>query len=62
MCLCMQDSAVNEDGDVDFKKDKKFADLLSDKTEAVSDFAKKRTMLQQRQYLPIFAVRDQVMV
>ena len=55
-----QDSAVDEDGEIDFKKDKKFADLLSDKNEASSEFAKKKSMTQQRQYLPIFAVKEQV--
>ena len=33
---------------------------MQGKTEAVSDFAKKKTMSQQRQYLPIFAVRQEV--
>ena len=45
---------------VNYKADHRFADLMQDKTEAVSDFAKKRTMFQQRQYLPIFAVRNEV--
>ncbi|KAF6029081.1 DHX38 [Bugula neritina] len=56
-----EDSAVNEDGDVDYKKDKKFADLLSDKNTAVSEFARKKTMQQQRQFLPIFAVKEQLL-
>lgn len=51
---------MDEDGEIDFKKDKKFADLLSDKNEASSEFAKKKSMTQQRQYLPIFAVKEQV--
>ncbi|XP_045194150.2 pre-mRNA-splicing factor ATP-dependent RNA helicase PRP16-like [Mercenaria mercenaria] len=45
----------------DYKEDYKFADLLQDKTEAVSDFAKRRTLSQQRQYLPIFAVRNELL-
>ena len=56
----LQEDAINAEGDVDFKKDKRFSDLLSEKNEAVSDFARKRSMLQQRQYLPIFAVKEQV--
>ena len=53
---------LQEDGreDVDFKKDQRFADIMQDKNVAVSDFAKQRTMTQQRQYLPIFAVRNEV--
>ncbi|WAR11542.1 PRP16-like protein, partial [Mya arenaria] len=45
----------------DYKADHKFADLLNDKTEAVSEFAKKRTLQSQRQYLPIFAVRNELL-
>lgn len=45
----------------DYKEDYKFADLLQEKTEAVSDFAKRRTLAQQRQYLPIFAVRNELL-
>ena len=45
---------------MNYKADHRFADLMQDKTEAVSDFAKKRSMSQQRQYLPIFAVRNEV--
>ena len=33
---------------------------MQEKTEAVSEFAMKRTLAQQRQYLPIFAVRNEV--
>lgn len=55
-----QQEKVDEKGEVDFKADHKFADLMQEKTEAVSDFAKKRTMQQQRQYLPIYAVRNEV--
>ncbi|TNN87585.1 Pre-mRNA-splicing factor ATP-dependent RNA helicase PRP16 [Liparis tanakae] len=39
----------------------KFADHMREKTEASSDFAKKKTLLEQRQYLPIFAVRQQLL-
>ena len=51
---------MNESGDVDYKADHKFADLMPASNEAVSDFAKRRTISQQRQYLPIFAVRNEV--
>jgi len=33
---------------------------MKDATHASSDFAKKKTFLQQRQYLPVFAVRQEV--
>ena len=53
---------LQEDGkeDVDYKTDHRFADVMQDKNEAVSDFATTRTIAQQRQYLPIFAVRNEV--
>lgn len=56
-----KDEKVNESGDVDFKSDHKFADLMPDKNEAVSDFAKRRTYSEQRQFLPIFAVRNELL-
>uniref|UniRef100_A0A8C7V1D0 RNA helicase n=1 Tax=Oncorhynchus mykiss TaxID=8022 RepID=A0A8C7V1D0_ONCMY len=34
---------------------------MKDKSEASSEFAKKKTLLEQRQYLPIFAVRQQLL-
>lgn len=33
---------------------------MKDKSEASSDFAKKKTILEQRRYLPVFAVRQEV--
>ncbi|XP_041726202.1 pre-mRNA-splicing factor ATP-dependent RNA helicase PRP16 isoform X1 [Coregonus clupeaformis] len=52
---------VGEDGKVDYRTDQKFADHMKDKNEASSEFAKKKTLLEQRQYLPIFAVRQQLL-
>jgi len=42
--------------------DQKFADVMAQKTDAVSEFAKKKSYREQRQYLPIFAVRNEVSV
>ena len=50
----------NQEEEPDFKEDQKFADLLQEKTEAVSEFAQEKTLQQQRQYLPIFAARNEV--
>ncbi|KAG9336921.1 hypothetical protein JZ751_030034 [Albula glossodonta] len=52
---------VGEDGNVDYKTEQKFADHMKEKSEATSEFAKKKTLLEQRQYLPIFAVRQQLL-
>lgn len=58
--MFFQDSSLKEDDNVDFKKEHKFAEHMQDKTEASSDFAMKKTLMQQRHYLPIFAVRETV--
>lgn len=34
---------------------------MKEKSQASSEFAKKKTLLEQRQYLPIFAVRQQLL-
>ncbi|KAJ8343832.1 hypothetical protein SKAU_G00311610 [Synaphobranchus kaupii] len=52
---------LREDGSVDYKAEQKFADHMREKSEASSEFAKKKTLLEQRQYLPIFAVRQQLL-
>lgn len=53
-------AVVGEEGEVDFKEEAKFAQHLK-KGEAVSDFAKSKTLAQQRQYLPIFSVREELL-
>ncbi|XP_042025035.1 pre-mRNA-splicing factor ATP-dependent RNA helicase DEAH7-like [Salvia splendens] len=51
---------VGEQGEIDFKQDAKFAQHLK-KGEGVSDFAKSKTLAQQRQYLPIFSIREELL-
>ncbi|KAM3205935.1 pre-mRNA-splicing factor ATP-dependent RNA helicase DEAH7 [Capsicum annuum] len=53
-------ATVGEDGEVDFKGEARFSQHLK-KGEAVSDFALSKTLSQQRQYLPIFSVRDDLL-
>lgn len=53
--------AVGDEGEVDFKENAKFAVHMKEKGEAVSDFAKTKTLAEQRQYLPIFTVRDELL-
>ncbi|KAK7261573.1 hypothetical protein RIF29_27887 [Crotalaria pallida] len=53
-------AVVGEDGEIDFKEEAKFSQHLK-KGEAVSDFAKSKTMSEQRQYLPIFSVREELL-
>ena len=51
---------INADGTVSYKHSSKFADSLQ-KSQAVSDFALTKSITEQRQYLPIFTVRDQLL-
>ncbi|GAB1293632.1 RNA helicase [Apodemus speciosus] len=55
------DKAVTEDGKVDYRTEQKFADHMKEKSEASSEFAKKKSILEQRQYLPIFAVQQELL-
>lgn len=54
-------AVVGEEGEVDFKEDAKFARHMKEKGEAVSEFAKSKSLSQQRQYLPIYSVRDELL-
>ena len=58
----------NADGEVDYKKSsgyashlKKKADGANGKDGAVSEFAKKKSIFQQREYLPVFSVREELL-
>ncbi|KAK2722129.1 pre-mRNA-splicing factor ATP-dependent RNA helicase PRP16-like [Artemia franciscana] len=44
-----------------YKESQRFAEHMKGVSEATSEFAKKRTMKQQRQYLPVFAVRQDLL-
>ncbi|PSN46456.1 Pre-mRNA-splicing factor ATP-dependent RNA helicase PRP16 [Blattella germanica] len=56
-----KDDRVNADDETDYKTDQKFADHMQEATQATSEFAKKKTILQQRRYLPVFAVRQELL-
>uniref|UniRef100_A0A914EJD5 RNA helicase n=1 Tax=Acrobeloides nanus TaxID=290746 RepID=A0A914EJD5_9BILA len=53
---------VEEDqtANVDYKESQKFASHMQD-TEAVSEFAMEKSIKQQREYLPVFAVRQKML-
>lgn len=51
---------MGEDGEIDFKEEAKFSQHLK-KGEAVSDFAMSKSIAEQRQYLPIFSVREELL-
>ena len=45
----------------DFRESSRFAQHMTAKSEASSEFSKSRTLKQQREFLPIHAVRDELM-
>ncbi|KAF2362557.1 DEAD/DEAH box helicase domain, partial [Trinorchestia longiramus] len=50
-----------EEKETDYKADQKFADHMKETSEASSEFSRKKTMAQQRKYLPAYAVREEVL-
>ena len=44
----------------DYKASQRYADFMKDDNEGVSDFARKKSIKEQREYLPIYAVRQEV--
>ncbi|XP_078482661.1 pre-mRNA-splicing factor ATP-dependent RNA helicase PRP16 [Ciona intestinalis] len=45
----------------DFKSSQRFSQHMGKKSEASSDFAKSKTLTQQRQFLPIYAVKEELL-
>ncbi|KAF4522429.1 hypothetical protein B566_EDAN012329 [Ephemera danica] len=57
-----KDEGMNEEGEADYKTDQKFAEhMRNNPSTAMSDFARKKTYLEQRRYLPAFAVRQELL-
>ncbi|XP_031402442.1 pre-mRNA-splicing factor ATP-dependent RNA helicase DEAH7-like [Punica granatum] len=54
-------AVVGEHGEVDFKEEAKFAQHMKKNGDAVSDFAMTKTLSEQRRYLPIYSVRDELL-
>ena len=48
------------EGGEDYKSSQQFASHMKKGSQAVSTFAKTKTLKEQRQFLPIFAIRQQV--
>lgn len=47
-------------GGEDYKENQRFADHMKDKSQSTSEFATQKTLKEQRQFLPIFSVRQEV--
>ncbi|XP_077297512.1 ATP-dependent RNA helicase l(1)G0007 isoform X1 [Arctopsyche grandis] len=58
-----EDTKHDKDTDVaDYKSDQRFAEhMMVDQGEGKSDFSRKKTITEQRRYLPAFAVREQLL-
>jgi len=56
-----RDDRDDQSEDVDYKKSQKFAEHMQGKTDAVSEFARKRTFDEQRKFLPIYAIREDLL-
>lgn len=56
-----KDEKQGADDVTDYKTDQKFAEHMQDTPEASSEFAKKKSILEQRRYLPVFAVRQELL-
>lgn len=56
-------SLENPDGEIDYKKSSGFAAHVKTKPDdgPVSEFAKKKSIRQQREYLPVFSVREELL-
>ncbi|KAH9122394.1 hypothetical protein LEN26_010275 [Aphanomyces euteiches] len=69
MGIAAPDANVDEDGNAmpqgengdDFKNDSQFSTFMKKKIQAVSDFAKTHSIVEQRRYLPIFQCRSELM-
>jgi len=63
--LYLQEEAkANDDDDAskDYKSGQQFAEHMKESSKAVSSFAKSKTVKQQREYLPIYAVCQDVSI
>lgn len=62
LTICQDAGAVDEaTGETDYKTSQRFAEHMKSSDNASSDFAMKKSIQQQRQYLPVFAVRQQLL-
>ncbi|XP_065064439.1 pre-mRNA-splicing factor ATP-dependent RNA helicase PRP16-like [Rhopilema esculentum] len=56
-----EDDEDKNKNDVDYKSSQRYADVMNDQNEGVSDFARKKSLKEQREFLPIFAVRQELL-
>ena len=51
----------DEDGEMNYKASSQFSKHMAKPSNKASDFSKHKTMKQQREYLPIYGCREQLM-
>lgn len=57
-----EDDKFDKDSDTaDYRKDQKFADHMRDQDTGASDFARKKSITEQRRFLPVFAARQELL-
>ncbi|KNC23761.1 hypothetical protein FF38_13822, partial [Lucilia cuprina] len=57
-----EDAKFDKDSDTaDYRKDQKFADHMRDQEGGSSDFARKKSITEQRRFLPVFAARQELL-
>jgi len=58
-----KDSAtpMGDNGEVDYKSESQYAKHMTEKSEAASVFSLTKTLKEQREYLPIFQIRNELM-
>lgn len=56
-----QEAEVKAETDDDIRNKNKFADHMRNKKKGGSEFSKTKTIKEQRQFLPVFSVRDQLL-
>eukprot|EP00118_Oscarella_pearsei_P017047 m.167663 g.167663 ORF g.167663 m.167663 type:complete len:1188 (+) comp38938_c0_seq1:44-3607(+) len=56
-----KDAEVDDDGGVNYKSGQRFADHMKKKNVASSEFAIKKTLKEQREFLPIYTCRQELL-
>ena len=51
----------SDEENVDYRQGSKFAEHMKQKSQAVSEFAKSKSIKEQREFLPVYGVRDELL-
>ena len=56
----IDDAKFDEDGEIDYKKSSQYSASMTKKSEASSAFSRNKSIAEQREYLPVFSVREEL--